>query len=46
MNRLLVLGGGTAGTMAVNRLRKRLDPASWKITVVDKNDNHVYQPDS
>lgn len=44
MNRLLILGGGTAGTMAANRLRKRLDPSTWKITVVDKDDDHVYQP--
>ncbi len=44
MNRLLILGGGTAGTTVANRLRKRLDPSAWKITVVDKDDNHVYQP--
>jgi sulfide:quinone oxidoreductase len=44
MNRLVVLGGGTAGTMAANRLRKRLEPSSWKITVVDKDDSHIYQP--
>ncbi|MGA3215734.1 MAG: FAD/NAD(P)-binding oxidoreductase [Acidimicrobiales bacterium] len=44
MNRLLILGGGTAGTIAANRLRKRLDPATWKISVVDQNDTHYYQP--
>ena len=44
MKRLLVLGGGTAGTMAANRLRKRLDRAEWEITVVDQSDAHVYQP--
>jgi len=44
VNRLLILGGGTAGTTVANRLRKRLDPSAWKITVVDKDDNHVYQP--
>ena len=44
MNRLLILGGGTAGTMAANRLRRRLDSASWKITVVDQSDTHHYQP--
>ena len=44
MKRLLVLGGGTAGTMAANRLRKRLDRAEWEITVVDQTDAHVYQP--
>jgi sulfide:quinone oxidoreductase len=30
--------------MAANRLRRRLDPGTWKITVVDQNDAHVYQP--
>lgn len=44
MKRLLVLGGGTAGTMVANKLRHRLDRQSWSITVVDQNDEHVYQP--
>ena len=35
MRRLLVLGAGTAGTMAVNRLRPRLAADEWNITVVD-----------
>jgi sulfide:quinone oxidoreductase len=44
MNRLVILGGGTAGTMAANRLRRRLDPSSWKVTVVDASEVHYYQP--
>jgi sulfide:quinone oxidoreductase len=44
MKHLLILGGGTAGTMAANRLRKRLDPAAWKISVVDQSETHNYQP--
>ena len=44
MKRIVILGGGTAGTMASNRLRKRLNQAEWAITVVDQNDAHVYQP--
>jgi len=44
MKRLLVLGGGTAGTMVVNKLRRRLARGQWQITVVDQNDTHVYQP--
>jgi sulfide:quinone oxidoreductase len=44
MKRLLVLGGGTAGTMAANKLRHRLSPAEWQITVVDATDEHYYQP--
>jgi sulfide:quinone oxidoreductase len=44
MKHVLILGGGTAGTMAANRLRKRLDPAAWKISVVDQSETHNYQP--
>ncbi|WP_343908853.1 type III sulfide quinone reductase, selenoprotein subtype [Nocardioides aquiterrae] len=44
MRTLLVLGGGTAGTMVANRLRHRLDTSDWKITVVDQDDEHHYQP--
>ena len=42
--RLLVLGAGTAGTMIVNKLRRRLDVGTWDITVVDRDDVHPYQP--
>jgi sulfide:quinone oxidoreductase len=44
MRRLVVLGAGTAGTMVVNKLRRRLDRVRWEITVVDQDDAHVYQP--
>ena len=44
MKRLLVLGGGTAGTMVVNKLHKKLNAQEWSITVVDKNNDHLYQP--
>jgi sulfide:quinone oxidoreductase len=44
MKRLLVLGAGTAGTMAVNKLRPQLPVNEWKITVVDPGDTHYYQP--
>jgi sulfide:quinone oxidoreductase len=44
MNRLVVLGAGTAGTMVVNKLRPRLSKDDWWITVVDQDDEHVYQP--
>ncbi len=42
MTRIVVLGGGTGGTLAANRLRKALPHAA--ITVVDEDDRHVYQP--
>jgi sulfide:quinone oxidoreductase len=44
MRRLLVLGAGTAGTMVVNKLRRRLARADWEITVVEAADRHFYQP--
>lgn len=44
MKKLLILGGGTAGTMAANKLRGMLPAAEWSITVVDHDDNHRYQP--
>jgi len=44
MNRLLVLGAGTAGTMIVNKLRRKLPLEDWEITVVDQDDHHHYQP--
>jgi sulfide:quinone oxidoreductase len=44
MRNVLILGGGTAGTMAANKLRKALPAKEWAITVVDQDDNHRYQP--
>ncbi len=39
----MILGGGTGGTIAANRLRRILD-VDVEITVVDRDDDHVYQP--
>jgi sulfide:quinone oxidoreductase len=44
MKHLVVLGAGTAGTMAANRLRSRLEREAWSITVVDPSLTHYYQP--
>jgi sulfide:quinone oxidoreductase len=44
MRHLVVLGAGTAGTMAVNKLRPRLPADEWDITVVDRSEEHHYQP--
>jgi sulfide:quinone oxidoreductase len=43
VKRILILGAGTAGTMAANKLRPRLDD-SWEITIVDQDTSHYYQP--
>ncbi len=44
MKRLLILGGGTAGTMMVNKLAPILDNREWQITIVDQSETHYYQP--
>ncbi len=44
MKRIVILGAGTGGTIMANLLRKRLDPAFWAITVVDRDNEHYYQP--
>ena len=43
MRRLVVLGAGTAGTMVINKLRRRLG-RDWQVTVVEQSDEHYYQP--
>ena len=42
--RILILGGGTGGTLTANRLRATYPEADATITVVDQDDQHVYQP--
>jgi sulfide:quinone oxidoreductase len=42
--RIVVLGGGTGGTMVANRLRRHFDLDEAEIHVVDLDDRHVYQP--
>jgi sulfide:quinone oxidoreductase len=44
MQRLLIIGAGTAGTMVANRLRRTLDMDEWKVTIVDPVETHYYQP--
>jgi sulfide:quinone oxidoreductase len=44
MKKLLILGAGTAGTMVANKLYRTLDPDEWKITIVDQDETHYYQP--
>ena len=43
-HRIVILGGGTGGTLTANRLRKAYPAGEAQITVVDENDQHVYQP--
>ncbi len=43
-HQVVVLGGGTGGTLTANRLRRMYPPSAMQITVVDQDDRHVYQP--
>jgi sulfide:quinone oxidoreductase len=42
--RIVILGGGTGGTMMANRLRRAHAEEDVQIVVVDRSDDHVYQP--
>ncbi len=44
MRNLLILGGGTAGTMVATKLRRNLKKQDWTITIVDRDTQHIYQP--
>ena len=42
--RLVILGAGTGGTLAANRLRKKYKDERLRIDIVDQDNRHVYQP--
>jgi sulfide:quinone oxidoreductase len=44
MKKILILGAGTAGTMMANKLHRSLNKDVWEVTIVDKDENHYYQP--
>ena len=44
MNKILILGAGTGGTIMANKLRKTLDFDQWSITIIDEFKTHYYQP--
>ncbi len=44
MKTLLILGAGTGGTMVANKMAQNLDPTEWRIIIVDRDENHYYQP--
>ena len=48
MRRILVLGGGTAGTLAANLMARELGPeikrGEVEITLLDKDGKHLFQP--
>jgi sulfide:quinone oxidoreductase len=42
--RIVILGGGTGGTLAANRLRRAFDERAAEVVVIDRDDDHLYQP--
>jgi sulfide:quinone oxidoreductase len=42
--RIVILGGGTGGTLIANRLGRRFDADEAEIHVIDRDNRHVYQP--
>ncbi|MFN8040347.1 MAG: FAD/NAD(P)-binding oxidoreductase [Acidimicrobiales bacterium] len=41
---VVILGAGTGGTIMANRLRRAFPEDELAITVVDRDDRHIYQP--
>lgn len=41
--RIVIIGGGTGGTLAANRLHRRYGDSA-EIIVIDQDDDHLYQP--
>ncbi len=44
MKRLLILGGGTGGTIILNKIFPILEKSQWQITIIDQDNTHYYQP--
>jgi sulfide:quinone oxidoreductase len=43
MRTILILGAGAGGTIVANMLRKELSEAEWRITIIDRDERHLYQ---
>ncbi len=41
---IVIVGGGSAGIMVANRLRKKIRPENAAITLIEKSTKHYYQP--
>lgn len=44
MKNIVILGAGTGGTVVANLLANKLNLKEWAITIIDKSDEHHYQP--
>jgi sulfide:quinone oxidoreductase len=41
---IVILGAGTGGTLLANMLTGKLNMKEWTITIIDRSDEHHYQP--
>jgi len=44
MKNVVILGSGCGGTMIAAKLSRELDSSQWKITIIDNDEVHHYQP--
>lgn len=44
MKNIVILGAGTGGALVSNMLSRKLNLKEWDITVIDKAEDHLYQP--
>jgi len=44
MKKIVILGSGCGGTIVAAKLRQHLSGSEWKITIIDKDEIHHYQP--
>jgi len=44
MKKIVILGSGCGGTIVAAKLREHLNDGEWKITIIDKDEIHHYQP--
>lgn len=44
MKHIVILGGGSAGVMFANRMRKEFREDEVALTVIERSEKHVYQP--
>ena len=44
MKRIVIVGAGSAGVMAANRMRREFSRDGAEITIIERSDRHIYQP--
>lgn len=44
MRRIVILGSGAGGTIVANQLRGQLPEDEWEIVIIDRDEQHHYQP--